>query len=294
MNSFRNLLEKRQREAETRVCVGLDPLPEKLPRSISERHPGATIAERIGIWMKGIVNGTAEYASMFKLQSAHWESIPDGVRSLADVVSFIHTYYPEIPAFLDCKRNDIGRTQERYREYAFGIVKADGMNFSPYMGRDCMSALIDEKNPGKALVGLCYTSNPDSRQVQDALMINGNPLWKHIAKWTLEWAEDLGVVKDAGLVMAAAYKPQKDSDKVYSEHLKRGREIVGNKLWFLIPGIGTQGGCIEETIRTADIGPGSIAISSSSEVIFASQGTDYAEAAGTKAKQLRDIINIWL
>ena len=89
--------------------------------------------------------------------------------------------------------------------------------------------------------------------------------------------------------MAAAYK---DEEKIiHSHHLERARILVGDKLWFLIPGIGTQDGLIEETIKHSYMGSGSIAINSSSGIIFASQGDDFAEASANKAKELRDEIN---
>jgi hypothetical protein len=111
-----------------------------------------------------------------------------------------------------------------------------------------------------------------------------------MAETILKWAKELGVVADAGLVMAAAYKDPRDPEKIFSFHLSQVRKIVGNELWFLIPGIGTQGGFVEETIHAAFIGPGSIAISSSSDIIFASSGEDFAEAAARKAEELRDQI----
>jgi orotidine-5'-phosphate decarboxylase len=159
------------------------------------------------------------------------------------------------------------------------------------MGKDCMSALVDkEKWPGKALVGLCYTSNPTAREMQNVtIAVDGGtrfmPYWEFIAKCTLTWAGELGVTEDAGLVMAAAYElPPKGSGGIRSEHLLRCREIVGDKLWFLIPGIGTQGGFIYQTVKFAYYGPGSITINSSSDIIF-------SEDPGKKARLLRDTIN---
>jgi orotidine-5'-phosphate decarboxylase len=284
---FREMLTERQKNANSLVCVGLDPLPEKLPKKF------AVVSDRwvkISTWMKDIVDATAPYTSMYKPQRAHYEAIEHGTQALKDIIDHIHTNHPGIPVFLDCKRGDIDRTQQRYGVAHFEIDGADGMNFSPYMGKSCMEALVDDSSKGKALVGLCYTSNPPAREVQDVKSEDGRLYWEFIAERTLKWAEELGVVKDAGLVMAAAYEHPKGSGKVYSEHLKRCREIVGNKMWFLIPGIGTQEGFVEETIRASYKGPGSIAINSSSAIIFASDGDDYAEAAAKKAKELRDQI----
>lgn len=290
MSDFRARLAKRQEEAKTLVCVGLDPLLEKMPAHLKAREQESGTAYCVLRWMSDIATTTAPFASMFKPQSAHWEAIPSGIKALRNTIDYIKRTFPDIPVFLDCKRGDIARTQQQYRVACLDMLGADGMNFSPYMGKDCMAALVDKENLGRALVGLCYTSNPDAREIQDLLLINGRRLWEFIAERTLLWAEELGVIKNAGLVMAAAYKP-KGSEKIYSEHLRRCREIVRNKLWFLIPGVGAQGGFIEETVRAAYTGPGSIAINSSSEIDFASSGEDFTEAAAEKARELRDAIN---
>jgi len=288
MIGFRKALANRQWKATTLVCVGLDPLIEKLPACMTGR--GMVEANDVEEWMVEIVDTTAPFACMFKPQIAHWEAIPDGVVALKSVISHIHNNY-DIPVFLDCKRGDIARTQQQYRKACLDELGADGMNFSPYMGKDCMAALVDKEKPGRALVGLCYTSNPDAREVQDAVLADGRQYWEFIADRTLSWAKALGVVQDAGLVMAAAYEQTKGSGKIHSKHLRLCRQIVNDDLWFLIPGVGAQKGFVAETVSAAYAGPGSIAINSSSEINFASSGEDFAEAAGKKAMELRDTIN---
>lgn len=287
---FRQKLTARQAKTGSMVCVGLDPLPEKIPSHLvsgtSELHIGPDVVA----WMTAVVDTTAPYASMFKPQRAYWEAIPNGEWALRAVVNHIKKNYPDIVVFLDCKRGDIGRTQERYREAHFGIDKADGVNFSPYMGKDCMEYFFDKDHPGRALVGLCYTSNPSSRAVQDIKLADGRFYWEFIAQEVLGWAEELGVTADAGLVMAAAYETPKGSGKIFSEHLSRCREIIEDKLWFLIPGIGTQGGAPAQTVQGAFAGWGSIAVNSSSEIINASKERDFAQAAGNKARELRDVL----
>ncbi|MFH1863591.1 MAG: orotidine-5'-phosphate decarboxylase [bacterium] len=287
MKGFRQKLKERQEKVSSLVCVGLDPLPEKVPECIR----GGSLWGKVAIQMKAIVDSTASHALMFKPQKAHYEAIPEGQKALQAIVDHIHYHYPDIPVFLDCKRGDIGRTQERYRIAHFEIDGVDGMNFSPYMGKDCMEWLIDKKNPSNAIVGLCYTSNSSAREVQDVILSDGRAYWEFMAATVLKWAEELEVVQDAGLVMAAAYEKPKKSGNVFSDHLTHCRKIVGNKLWFLIPGIGTQGGFVEETVKTAYAGPGSIAINSSSGITQASLSEDFAEAAAREAKKLRDQIN---
>ncbi len=289
MKGFRQLLTERQKEVNSLVCVGLDPLVSKMPETVRKEFEGST-ATAMANWMIRVVEATAPYTSMYKPQSAYWESIRYGRQGLREVISHIKKNHPGIPVFLDCKRGDIGRTQERYRIAHFNLDGADGVNFSPYMGRDCMECLVDKSVPGKAIVGLCYTSNPSSREVQDVRLPDGRHYWEFIAETILKWAKELGVADDAGMVMAAAHEHPPGSGKIFSWHLSRGREIVGDSLWYLIPGIGTQGGFVEETVKAAYTGPGSVAINSSSGIIFASSGDDYAEAAATKAKELRDQI----
>ncbi|MFA5753876.1 MAG: orotidine-5'-phosphate decarboxylase [Patescibacteria group bacterium] len=286
--TFRQKLAERQRQTGSLVCVGLDPLLDKIPASIHrESHLNANAATDVAIWMMAIVDATAPFTAMYKPQKAHWEAIPGGAEALRLVVAYIHQRYPDIVVFEDCKRGDIGRTQEQYRTATLVIDGVDGMNFSPYMGSDCLNSLVFSEDPdAHATVSLCYTSNLPAREVQDALMQDGRPYWQFIAERVLAWSEKAGIKESAGLVMAAAYEFPKGSGQVYSQHLRQGREIVGDKLWFLIPGVGTQGGFIEETVEAAYAGDGSMVINSSSDIIFASQGDDFAEAAGERARQL--------
>jgi len=294
---FREKLTARQRKVKSLVCVGLDPLPEKCPQCFRPSQVESVKSlgpEMVTLWMIQIINATAPYACMYKLNRAHFEALPFGEVTLRAIIGYLKGTYPEIPVLLDCKRGDIGKTQSRYRVAHFELDGADGITFNPYMGFDCMEALVNEKTKDKGIIGLCYTSNPAAREIQDVKLMNGRYLWEYIAEKILEWSEKLGINENAGLVMAAAYEFPKGSGKIFSWHLKRARQIVGDKLWFLIPGIGAQGGLVKETVEAAYVGPGSIAINSSSAIIFASDKDDFAEAAAKKAKELRDEINQYL
>ncbi len=289
---FRNRLAIRQEKHRTLLCVGLDPDIKFLPECLktTEFHWGNQwTCEIVANWMIKIVEATAPFASMYKPQKAHWEALgPYGQIALAKVVNWIKTNHPDIPVFLDCKRGDIDNTQEMYRTAHFTHDGVDGMNFNPYMGKGCMKYLIDKDFIGRAIVGLCYTSNPEAREVQDVLLQNGKPYWQFIAEKVLRWSQEFGVSENAGLVMAAAYENPKGSGEIYNRHLVECREIVGNELWFLIPGIGKQGGALEETIDGAYTGPGSISINESRSVDFASTGEDFMQAAAGAAETSRD------
>ncbi len=280
--NFRATLAERQRKINSLVCVGLDPLVERMPDKF-QRGSGA-LGERVGQWMREIVEQTVDYASMFKPQRAHWESIPGGADELQGVAAYIHGNFPDVPVFLDCKRGDIDRTQRQYREAHFAIDGVDGMNYSGYMGSDTLKQLIDKDHLGRALVGLGRTSNQTAWQVQDRLLADGRKVWEAAVQDILDWSTEFGVLENAGVVMGAAHAGLVDSDVIYNEHLKKARMMVGGKLWFLIPGIGTQGGFIEQTVDAAYDGPGSIAINSSSQIIF-------ADSPGVEARKLRDTIN---
>jgi orotidine-5'-phosphate decarboxylase len=285
---FREMLAERQKKVNSLVCVGLDPLIEKMPACLGTES--SSEAGKLQTWMREIVMATAPYVCMFKPQRAHWEAIDQGERMLRDLVYFIKTQHPDIPVFLDCKRGDIGRTQKQYAKAHLILDDVHGMNFSPYMGDDCLKSLVLQEKSGAAIVGLGYTSNPAAREIQDLKLADGRCLWEWVVEAILRWAEAAGVVKDAGVVMAAAYENPKGSGKVYSWHLTRGREIVGDKLWFLIPGIGRQGGFVKETVKTAFKGPGTIVMNSSSDIIEASSSEDFAEAAAKKTEELCDQI----
>ncbi len=276
---FRKMLAERQEKIGSCLCVGLDPLPEKMPARFNKKK--RIISTNVANWMIWVVDQTAEFTSMYKPQRAYWEAMMGGEEALRKVIHHIHKNYPDIPVFLDCKRGDIDRTQARYRDAHFEIDEVDGMNFSPYMGEDTMSALVDKDNMWHAIVGLCYTSNPKAREMQDPELKSGEKYWEFVAKTILRWSQELNITENSGLVMAAAYEYPKGSGIVYSKHLKRCREIVGDLLWFLIPGVGTQGGFVKQTIKDAFVGYGSIAINSSSGIIF-------AENPGTEAKKLHE------
>lgn len=287
--SFRALLTQRQIVVSSRVCVGLDPVLEKLPEHI--RASCASSWQAVYHWMADIVDATAPYASMFKPQHAYWESFDGGIRALRLLITHIHLKHPGIPVFMDCKRGDIDRTQEQYGVAHFLLEEADGMNYNGYMGSDTLKALAKFGQEGRALVGLGRTSNPSAWKIQDQQLVNGLRVWEQMARYILDWSRDFGVIESAGIVMGAAHKDPLSQDRVYSDHLVRGREIYSDELWNLIPGIGTQKGFVEQTVLAADRGPGSIAINNSSAIIFASNGRDFAEAAANKAKEMRDEIN---
>ncbi|HAE36867.1 MAG: Orotidine 5'-phosphate decarboxylase [Candidatus Nomurabacteria bacterium GW2011_GWF2_35_66] len=290
---FRFRFAKKQLELMTLLCVGLDPdialLPAVYQAKIEKAGSDEEKAYIVLDWAKEIVDATIEHVCMYKPQIAHWEALgTSGLKVLTLLVSYIHAKDPWVVVFLDCKRGDIDNTQDKYGVACFEKYGVDGMNFSPYMGKSCMKALYNKNHPERSLVGLCYTSNPDAREMQDVVLADsGDTYWQYTAKRTLAWAEELGlgVLNNAGLVMAAAYPDKNNPEIIHSEHLVICRKIVGDKLWFLIPGIGAQGGLMKETIVKSYTEPGSIVVTESRSIIFASKGDDYALSANLAAEK---------
>ncbi|HEX8946671.1 MAG TPA: orotidine-5'-phosphate decarboxylase [Candidatus Paceibacterota bacterium] len=321
-NGFRAMLAERQRKVGSLLCVGLDPQPEALPYEFMESYGlteeeiqffltqqstlniGSRIAEACGAWMAGIVQSTKDMACLFKPQSAHWEALPGGREVMQKLIRGIKSNYPDIPVLLDCKRGDIGRTQARYREAHLGLDGVDGMNFSPYMGMDCPAALTDKKYSGHAIVGLCRTSNLRAWEIQDLLLPDGRRFYEYVAERSLSWFYELGIMDNAGLVMGAAHETNKllacphwtqeqlPPGEIFTEHFTRVRQIVDDNLWFLIPGVGAQGGFAEATVRAAWAGYGSIAVNSSSAISNASREDDWEEAAAAAARKTRNQLNV--
>lgn len=298
MSSMNELVKLRQTANPGAFCVGLDPDPEKTPAMIK----GPSNGIRAAVHMMGIATATQKYAAAFKPQRAHWEAHDDGVAGLRMLIAFIHTAFPNIPVFLDCKRGDIDRTQLMYGRAHLVQDEADGMNFSPYMGSDCLKQLAAADPTGNAgLIVLGRTSNSPAWQIQDAMLANGQRVWEYTLECAFGWAKDAGVLKNFGVVMGAAHEASKlaewagtiaeqdpGDDPIFSKHLVRAREIVGDDVLFLVPGIGKQGGFTEATLRAAWRGPGTVIINQSSGMSQASLGDDWLDAAEAAAMKQCD------
>lgn len=291
MIGFRQLLTRRQVMAQTLLCVGLDPDPKNIPMPIRQYMRGLPVWTMVLKWMIAVVDLTAPYTCMFKPQSAFYEGFDNGRFVLQELIKYIREHHPNIPIFLDCKRGDIANTQQKYGVAHLDMDGVDGMNTSPYMGSDTISALSADQWVGRSLVALCFTSNPSAREIQEIVCADGRFYYEHIAELALSWFQMLKVTADAGLVMAAAFERDKGSGVIDAEHLRRVRAIVGDLLWFLMPGVGKQGGAVLESVKYGYAGAGSMAINSSSG-ISNQEGEDWYEKIATAAcKQASEIMN---
>ncbi|WP_027080849.1 orotidine-5'-phosphate decarboxylase [Luteimonas mephitis] len=266
--SFIHSLRQRWATSGSLVCVGLDPEPAKFPA----RFAGDTDA--VFAFCRDIVDATAQYACAFKPQIAHFAA--RGAEDALDrLVAHIHAAHPDIPVILDAKRGDIGSTAQRYAAEAFDRFRADAVTANPYLGRDSVQPFLDRTDRG--VVILCHTSNPGAGDFQD-LLVDGRPLYQHVAERV---ARDWNGHGNCALVVGATWP----------EQLREVRAIVGD-MPLLIPGVGTQGGDVAAVVNNGLAADGAgLLVSSSRAILYASSGDDYAEAAMSAAKSLRDEIN---
>lgn len=250
------------------VCVGLDPALNKLPAVLKDRP------DAIYEFNCRLVDATKDYVCAYKPQAAYYAG-QDCDEALKASIEYIKTNAPDVPVILDVKRGDIGSTAEWYAKEAFDRYQADAVTVNPYMGYDAVKPFLDYADKG--VIILCRTSNPHSGDLQN-LVSDGKPLYVHVAELVRDkWNGN----KNAALVIGATYP----------EELRQLRQLCP-ELPFLVPGVGAQGGDVEKVVKFGCSADGlGIIVNSSRGIIYASNGENYAEAAGEAAKLLRDQIN---
>ena len=268
--TFISTLEAAWQRNNSLLCVGLDPDPAKLPTHLQGR-PDATFN-----FCKGIVDATADIACCFKPPIAYFAA-QSAEGALERLIAHIHEKHPGIPVILDAKRGDIGSTAEQYAKEAFERYGADAVTVNPYMGRDSIEPWLAYADKGVIL--LCRTSNPGGGDLQ-SLDVGGEKLYERVARLVAtEWNR----TGQCALVLGATFPAE----------IARVREIVGD-LPLLVPGIGTQGGDVEATLKAGRTKKGAgLMINSSRAILYASKGSDFADAARKVALQTRDEINRW-
>lgn len=265
---FIDELRQRWQQADTLVCVGLDPEPARFPARFADD------ADAVFAFCRDIVDATAEYACAFKPQIAHFAAL-GAEHALARLIAHIHAAHPGIPVILDSKRGDIGSTAQHYAAEAFDRYRADAVTVNPYLGRDSVQPFLDRADKG--VIVLCRTSNPGAGDLQD-LLVHGRPLYQQVAQ---KVAHEWNAHGNCALVVGATWP----------EQLREVRGIVGD-LPFLVPGVGAQGGDVEAVVRNARTADGTgLIVSSSRAILYASSGDDFADAAREAARALRETIN---
>ncbi len=257
MNFFDRLADEIEAK-DSLVCVGLDPVPSRIP-------DGVSVAE----FNRRIIDATSDIAVAYKPNAAFYEALGvDGWRILAETVEEARH---SAPVILDAKRGDIGHSSRRYAEL---LDNADAITVSPYMGTDSVRPFIDREDSGVFV--LCKTTNSGSADFQD-LEADGKPVYGHVAERAVKWNEENGNV---GLVVGATHP----------DGMEEIRGYAGN-LPFLVPGVGAQGGDAEAAVEYGTDESGVGLVNSTRSIIYAGEGERFDDAARESAKALRRTLN---
>ncbi len=274
MQSFFTSLEKRIVDCSSLLCVGLDPHTDDLP---------SRTAASVRDFCLRLIKATAPFAAAFKPNAAFFEVFgAEGWMALKAVIEAVHEESQRlgsyIPVILDAKRGDISSTAAAYAESAFQTLGADCITLNPYLGKDSVEPFLRDASKGVFL--LCKTSNPGSADLQDLMVARSSatsvrvsssaPLYEYVAQLACDW----NTGNNVGIVVGATYP----------ETLAHLREIVPD-LWFLVPGIGTQGGDLESVLRAG------LRNDRMGLLINISRAISRAAEPSTAAAGLRDKIN---
>lgn len=248
----------------TFLCVGLDTDIKKIPQHLLEAE------DPIFEFNKAIIDATAPYTIAYKPNLAFYESTgAQGWISLEKTIRYIQENYPDQFIIADAKRGDIGNTSGLYARSFFEHLGVDAITVAPYMGQDSVSPFLGY--PGKWVILLALTSNPGGKDFQLIEDKNGNRLFETVIKKSSQWADAESMMYVVGATRGELFKDIR---------------AVAPDSFLLVPGIGAQGGSLEEVVKYGINDRCGLIVNSSRAIIYASNGTDFAEAAANEAAKV--------
>lgn len=252
------------------LCIGLDTDQEKIPQHLLKNE------DPVFEFNKNIIDTTSDLVCAYKPNIAYYEKDGiEGLKALKKTVEYLQNQYPKIPIICDCKRGDIGSTSLQYAKSLFDYYQFDAVTVNPYLGFDAIEPFSQYKNKG--IIVLCKTSNNGASDFQD-LLIDNNPLYLKVAEKVIEWNKKYG---NFLMVMGATWP----------EQIEKVRKMTKD-MFFLVPGVGTQGGDLGNTLKFGLTEEKSgLIINSSRGIIYAGNDKDFSQKAREKAKEMVDIIN---
>ena len=248
------------------LCVGLDTDLKKIPQHLLQ-EPDPLFA-----FNKAIIDATAPYCVAYKPNLAFYECFGvKGWMAFEKTVEYIKTNYPDQFIIADAKRGDIGNTSAMYARCFFEEGKVDSLTVAPYMGEDSVTPFLTYE--GKWVILLALTSNKGSHDFQlTESREDGERLFEKVLRVSQQWADDEKMMYVVGATQGKLFE---DIRKIVPQH------------FLLVPGVGAQGGSLEEVCRygmTKDCG---LLVNSSRGIIYADQTERFAEVAGEKARELQ-------
>jgi orotidine-5'-phosphate decarboxylase len=249
------------------LCVGLDTDLNKVPQYLLEDEEDPIFA-----FNRGIIDATAKYCVAYKPNLAFYEAYGvDGWMALEKTVEYIRTSYPDLFIIADAKRGDIGNTSAMYARSFFEDLKVDALTVAPYMGEDSVSPFLPYDN--KWVILLALTSNKGSHDFQLMKDETGECLFEKVLKTSQSWAGDDKMMYVVGATQGKAFETIR---QIVPEH------------FLLVPGVGAQGGSLEEVCKYGMNSQCGLLVNSSRGIIYAGTDEYYAEAAGIAAKKLQE------
>lgn len=258
------------------LCVGLDVDFDKMPEHIRQMAEEGELAVH-GELLKGkarsiyefnraIIDATAPHCIAYKPNLAFYECYGrEGMLALEKTVDYLRTHYPEQFLIADAKRGDIGNTAKMYAKTFFETMDFDAVTISPYMGSETVTPFLEYK--GKYAIVVALSSNKSSADFQLA-QEDGKPLYQVVMEKIMAISSPENMMFVVGATKA--------------DKLAEIRKFCPDN-FFLVPGVGAQGGSAEEVIAHGANSKGGLLINSSRGIIYASKGEDFAEAAGLAA-----------
>lgn len=253
------------RQKQSFLCVGLDTDLKKVPQHLlNDEDP-------IFAFNRAIIDATAPYCVSYKPNLAFYEAFGvKGIVAFEKTIKYLKQNYPHHFIIADAKRGDIGNTSQMYARTFFEEYDVDALTVAPYMGEDSVTPFLGYD--GKWVVLLALTSNKGSHDFQLTEDAGGERLFEKVLKKSLEWADDQQMMYVVGATQGRMF-----------EDIRR---LVPNH-FLLVPGVGAQGGSLQEVCRYGMTNDCGLLVNSSRGIIYASQGTDFAEVAAQKAHELQ-------
>lgn len=264
---FENIKEK-----QSFLCVGLDTDIKKIPPHLLESE------DPIFTFNKAIIDATAKYCVAYKPNLAFYESL--GIKGLAafeKTVQYIRENYPDQFIIADAKRGDIGNTSEMYARSFFDHMKVDAVTVAPYMGEDSVKPFLIY--PESWVILLALTSNKGSKDFQFSEDADGEKLFEKVLRKSQEWATDEQMMYVVGATQGEMFL---DIRKHAPNH------------FLLVPGVGAQGGSLEEVARYGMNDECGLLVNSSRAIIYADNTPNFASVAAEAAREVQQEMVLYL
>lgn len=248
------------------LCVGLDTDIKKIPEHLKKSETP------IFDFNKAIIDATAPYCVAYKPNLAFYESLGvKGLKAFEQTVDYLKKKYPEHFIIADAKRGDIGNTSMMYARTFFEEYDIDALTVAPYMGEDSVKPFLEYN--GKWVILLALTSNKGSDDFQMTEDSNGERLFEKVLNKSQKWGNEENMMYVVGATQGRMFE---DIRKYAPHH------------FLLIPGVGAQGGSLQEVCKYGMNKDCGLLVNSSRGIIYAGNDENFAEAAAIKAKELQE------